>query len=154
MKIKGIVEEDFVNFNKPSMLLLMPSCNWKCGQGLCQNSSMAKARNIDAIPKQIALRYANNPITKALIFSGLEPMLSFEDVVEMIVEFRKVSEDEVVIYTGYTEEEVKHKIKYLQENFKNIIVKFGRYTPDEEVHCDSILGVNLASNNQYAKKIC
>jgi hypothetical protein len=37
--------------------------------------------------------------------------------------------------------------------FDNIIVKFGRYIPDNKPHFDEVLGVNLASPNQYAKKI-
>ena len=37
--------------------------------------------------------------------------------------------------------------------FKNIIIKFGRYIPNQQAHYDDILGVNLASNNQYAIKI-
>jgi len=34
----------------------------------------------------------------------------------------------------------------------NIIVKFGRYRPNQEKHYDKILGVFLASDNQYAKE--
>ena len=38
-------------------------------------------------------------------------------------------------------------------NFNNIIVKFGRFIPNQESHYDEILEVNLASPNQYARKI-
>ena len=37
--------------------------------------------------------------------------------------------------------------------FDNIIIKFGRYIPNKQSHYDNILGVNLASDNQYAVKI-
>ena len=39
-------------------------------------------------------------------------------------------------------------------NFKNIIIKFGRYVPNQKEHYDEILGINLASSNQYAEVIC
>ena len=43
--------------------------------------------------------------------------------------------------------------QHIYLNFRNIIVKFGRFIPDQESHYDEVLGVNLASNNQYAKKL-
>ena len=53
----------------------------------------------------------------------------------------------------------KIKIKYHTdeieelERCENIIVKYGRYIPDQEKHYDEVLGVYLASNNQYAERI-
>ena len=43
MIIKQLVDEDFVNYKKPSMFIGFPTCDWKCErecghQGLCQNS--------------------------------------------------------------------------------------------------------------------
>ena len=37
--------------------------------------------------------------------------------------------------------------------FDNIIIKFGRFVPNQTPHCDEVLGVKLVSNNQYAVKI-
>ncbi len=64
--------------------------------------------------------------------------------------------DDIVIYTGYTEEEVVTNFKnyfLLLQKYPNIIIKFGRFIPDQKAHFDEVLGVNLRSNNQYAKKI-
>jgi hypothetical protein len=66
--------------------------------------------------------------------------------------FRCYTNDDIVIYTGYNESEVSEQIERLRY-FKNIIIKFGRYIPNQQAHYDDILGVNLASNNQYAIKI-
>ena len=46
-------------------------------------------------------------------------------------------------------------IKYIKELsvYPNIIVKFGRYVSNQEKHYDDVLGVYLASNNQYAERI-
>ena len=51
-----------------------------------------------------------------------------------------------IIYTGYTEEEISDKIKALSQ-LHNIIVKFGRFIPDSPHIFDTVLGVELASNN-------
>jgi len=154
MIIKGLVEEDFVNYKKPSMVLLMPHCNWKCGGEFCHNLPFVKAPDITIDEKQIASRYAANSITKALVFSGLEPMMDFQDVLHMIVAFREVSSDVIVIYTGYNKDEISEQIEYLQMFHKNIIMKFGRFIPGKESHFEDLLGVTLASPNQYAEKIC
>ena len=94
----------------------------------------------------------NNKITSAIVCGGLEPFDSWSDMYFLIQMLRKQTNDDIVIYTGYTEEEVKDKV-YLLDLFPNIIIKYGRYIPNQQPHYDEILGVNLASDNQYAKKI-
>ena len=37
--------------------------------------------------------------------------------------------------------------------YGNIIIKFGRFIPNQPSIYDEILGVTLASNNQYAKRL-
>jgi hypothetical protein len=69
--------------------------------------------------------------------------------------------DDIVIYTGYTEEELTLDDSGRQEvatynwlkHYPNIYVKFGRYVPGQEPHYDEVLGVKLASDNQYGKKV-
>ena len=39
------------------------------------------------------------------------------------------------------------------KKYKNIIVKFGRFIPNQEKQYDEVLGVYLASNNQYGEKL-
>ena len=60
--------------------------------------------------------------------------------------------DDVVIYTGYNKEEIADKIEVLKK-FKNIIIKFGRFIPNSKKKYDEVLGVELASENQYGEKI-
>ena len=50
------------------------------------------------------------------------------------------------------EEEIKNQLQYLRA-YRNIIVKFGRFVPNQQSHYDETLGVYLASDNQYAKRI-
>lgn len=140
------------------MFIGATSCDWKCCKeqnlpcSICQNYSWSK-NEIKNIDNQILIdSYVNNDLTEAIVFGGLEPFLQFDELIEFIKEFRKISQDDIVIYTGYNENEIEAKINKLKE-FKNIIVKFGRYIPNKPSRYDEILGVTLASDNQYTKRI-
>lgn len=152
MKIKGLITEDFVNYKKASMTIIYPYCTWKCGKDYCQNSSLAKASIIEISVDDLVNRYINNPITEAVIMQGLEPFDSWNDLKKFIHKLREYSNDDIVIYTGYDKDEVNDYIKELS-GYPNIIVKFGRFIPNQEKHYDDVLGVYLASNNQYAERI-
>lgn len=158
MKLKGIVAEDFVNYKKPSLFLITSCCNWKCchdggfAESVCQNNSLVSQPTRDIDDDGIVSFYMNNPITKAIVFGGLEPIDQYDEMVILIGKLRQRTSDDIVIYTGYKEEEVLRKVEGLTY-YDNIIVKFGRYVPYQKQHYDELLGVYLASNNQYAKKI-
>lgn len=157
MKIKYIIDENFQDYKKTSMMIAMCSCDWKCLKELnldisiCQNSQIAQQKNIEVSIESIIDRYLNNPITQAVVIGGLEPMLQFDEVLEFIKQFRQKCNDDIVIYTGYYPEEIQDKIKELIQ-YKNIIIKFGRYIPDKDKRFDEVLGVWLASDNQFAAK--
>ena len=156
MKIIDLIDEDFINYKKPSLFLALPFCTFKCekecGIQCCQNRSLAKQPIIEISTEKLVQRYLENPISESIVMGGMEPLDSFEDVIEFVSALRRYSEDPVIIYTGYYESEIKDKIEQLQK-FSNIIVKFGRFKPNEPHHIDPILGVELASTNQYAEKI-
>ena len=159
MKIKGLQDEDFVNYKKPSIFIGTSLCDWKCcneqclDRSVCQNSSLANSKTIDISTDEIFRRYINNPITKSIVIGGLEPVLQFSDVLELNKTFRNNDcNDDIVIYTGYYKEEIADKIALLSE-YKNVVIKYGRYIPNQEKHYDEVLGVYLASDNQFAEKI-
>ena len=159
MRLRGLVDEDFSNYKKPSMYVISPFCTFKCdieaGTTVCQNSSLVKDTEIIEVSElKLVQRYLKNKITKAIVFGGLEPIDTFHELLEFIIILREQFNclDDVIIYTGYTEEEIKEEIEQLKQ-FPNIIVKFDRFIPNQKPHLDDILGVELASCNQYAKKI-
>ncbi len=156
MVIKGVTMEDFSNYKKPSMFIAFPCCDFKCdkeyGVQVCQNGALAKAPNLDIDVDIIVKKYLDNPITKAVVCGGLETLDSWLDLLLFIKKFREKSQDDLVIYTGYNKEEITDKINILKQ-FPNIIVKFGRYIPNQEKHYDKVLGIELASPNQYAERI-
>lgn len=152
MKLKGVIFEDFVNYKKPCMTLEFPYCTFKCGNEICQNSYLANAPNIDVNINSLIERYCGNNITSAVCFQGLEPFDSFNDLLTFITNFREKSNDDIVIYTGYYEEEIHCMLTDLKK-YDNIIIKFGRYLTNRNNKFDLLLGVTLSSDNQYAKRI-
>lgn len=156
MTIKGLKDEDFVNYKKPSMFIGFSSCSWKCekecGKKVCQNGTLATSPDITIGVKTIVNRYINNPITSSIVCGGLEPFDTWEDLYQLIVYMRVATQDDIVIYTGYYKEEIEEYINKLKV-FRNIIIKFGRYIPNQEKHYDKVLGIYLASNNQFAERI-
>nr|DAV08941.1 MAG TPA: 4Fe-4S single cluster domain protein [Caudoviricetes sp.] len=159
MKVKGIETERFQDYKKPCLFIATCQCTWKCcidggfDNNVCQNSDLAKMQNKEIGIETIYDYYISNPITKSVVLGGLEPILQFDEVLDLIKYFRTHGcEDDFVIYTGYKKNEIYYEIDQLKQ-FKNIIVKFGRYVPGQEKHFDPVLGVELASNNQYAERI-
>ena len=158
MIIKGLEECDVVNYRKTSMFISFPSCTFKCekecGEHCCQNSALAQTPNIDVGVKTIVNKYVNNPLTSAVVIGGLEPFDSALDLLLLIACLRVATQDDIVVYTGFTKEELQDGETYKSLlRFKNIIIKFGRYIPHQQPHYDSVLGVMLASDNQYAERI-
>ena len=148
--------EDFSNYKLPSMFIIFPMCDWKCDREcekrVCQNGSLAKAPIKDVDVDVLIEKYLSNPISKAVVCGGLEPLDSWSDLLLFIEKFREKSQDDIVIYTGYYREEITDKVNVLKQH-KNIIMKFGRFVPSQQKHYDGGLGVYLASDNQYAEVI-
>lgn len=160
MRVKGLVDEDFVNYKLPCMYIATCFCDWKCcheaniSESVCQNSDLNYEKIVEISADEIFRRYINNNISEAIVIAGLEPMKQFDEICNIIRHFRQNGcNDTFVIYTGYYPEEISEEIKKLA-SFKNITFKFGRFIPNHKPHYDAVLGVNLASDNQYGEAIC
>lgn len=158
MRIKYIIDEDFVNYKKPSMFIAFPSCTFKCekecGVRCCQNSELTTTPDVMISPQQVIERYMYNPITSAFVLGGLEPFDSFGELSHLLYLIRNTynCEDDIVIYTGYNKGEIMRELEIIG-SYKNIIVKFGRFIPNQDAHYDEVLGVKLMSKNQFAERI-
>lgn len=158
-KVKDIKDEVFQDYYKISMLIATSYCDWKCcteqnmDNLVCQNSKLVKSKTIEIGIKDIYNKYKKNKLTEAIVVGGLEPFKQFEELICLIDYFRANGcYDDFVIYTGYYENEIEDKIDELKK-YPNIIIKFGRFIKDCETVYDPLLKVELASKNQYAKKI-
>lgn len=160
MKIKAIIEEDYTNYKKPAMFIGTASCNGKCcseaglSLSVCQNDKWRSRSPFIIQDDEICKRYLSNPITEAIVFGGLEPFEQTDELISFVRTFRFVHgcKDDVVIYTGYYENEIAKEIETIRQ-FPNVILKVGRYVPGQESHYDDTLGVWLASDNQKGIKI-
>ena len=159
MIVKLVKQDDFVQYKKPCVVVCFPNCTWKCcteagiPTSVCQNQEMCELKDIDITPEDVYNLYKESLFAESICCSGLEPMLQFDDVLSLLKYFREHDCDaDFVIYTGYYRNEIEDKVQELAK-YKNVIVKFGRYVPNQEKHYDEVLGVWLASDNQYAERI-
>lgn len=152
-------ENDFINNRQPTFNIGAGiSCTFKCckcNPEICQNSPLATAPSIHTSIDKLIERYLHQSIAKSVTIQGLEPLDNLKQILWFIFKFRKCSEDPIYLWTGYTAEECKDLIHLIKEKCKwqNIIIKFGRYIPNQQPHYDPVLGIYLASDNQYAEKI-
>ena len=162
MQLLGIIDEDICNYKKCSMYLIFPFCSFKCGKDICQNFLLSQEKILDIDINELCERYLNNSLTEAIVCGGLEPLDSKFELLTFIDTLRRVYKcnDDIVIYTGYTKEELENEyengLSLLYKSlfhYSNIIIKFGRFLPNQNPHYDEILGVNLASGNQYARRL-
>ena len=153
MRIKGLVDEDFVNFKLPSMFIASPYCTFKCekesGVSCCQNGEIANQPTIDIDTDTLIKRYLSNPISRVIVFGGLEPFETSLDLIEFISKLRHVyhCDDTIVIYTGFDKDEIEYELVPLRA-LRPIIIKYGRVIPDQPHHKDELLGVELASDSE------
>lgn len=160
MNIKAITIEDFVNYKKPSMFIGTGVCDWKCcveggfDTSVCQNSSLAQSPIKNISNQHLISLYTNNSITQAIVIGGLEPLHEtvLQDTLQFIHDVRMVTNDDIAIYTGYYPREIIEVLQELTE-YENIIFKFGRYVPNRPKVHDPVLGIELASDNQYGAKL-
>lgn len=161
IQIVNLIEEDFIDYKAPGMFLGFPYCSGKCneeaGEIVCQNQALKEAKLIDISIDEILERYRKNGIVKSLIFGGMEPFDSFEQMRELVNAFYTVYEyrDPIIIYTGYYPLEIESELRDLYSicGSENIVVKFGRYVPGLPPFIDPILCVKLSSISQYAMKL-
>ncbi len=160
MKIVDI-RDSFHEYRKSGLLIAVRDCDYKCCHeggydiSMCHNYHLDGAKEIELSPDNLGNRIINNNTIDCIVIAGKEPMLDkyFNDIVSTINYLRnnKWNKD-IVIYTGYTEEELKEKINILKNN-KNIIIKFGRFIPNQKPIYDEIGGIFLANHGQYFKRI-
>lgn len=157
MKILNVIAEDFTNYKKPAMFIGMGTCTFKCckeagiSEEICQNY-MLSYDYMELDQKTIVGNYMSNTISEAIVIGGLEPFDDFMNLLDLIHEFRINTLDDIVIYTGYYPYEIINYLLYLTE-YDNIIIKFGRFIPNDKSYKNKLLGVELVSSNQYAVKL-
>lgn len=158
MKLLAQPTTVFNDYKKVGLYVPTSHCTFKCvteanAKGIkfieCQNHALAGcSKRIDMSAKEIYDIAQNDVFVEAIILSGLDPLDSFEETMKFVDEFRKLSDMELVIFTGYKEEEISDKIEMLSK-YNGITMKVGRYDPTIPAKYDPIGEVTLATGNQY-----
>lgn len=157
MHLKNIVDEFSGYYYKdPYMLLVAPTCTWKCNG--CKHAHLSLLETKDYPDDIILKRFNTNPRTKAIVIGGLEPFDSEDELHSFIFSARKFFEPGdrpvLVISTGYYLDELKksHHWCWIESEivqYGNAIIKCGRSELGEKPFFNPILGVYLDGINQY-----
>lgn len=159
-KCFDVIAQDFVNnaictFTIESGI----SCTFKCDKEnncqMCHNFALTKQQPIETSINRLIELYDSQELSHSVTFQGLEPLDNLKQLLWFIYYFRQTHDDFIYIWTGYDKNECKDLIYLIKEKmqWKNIVIKFGRYRPNDTPHLDPILGINLSSSNQYAEVI-
>lgn len=133
-------------------------CDFKCctesniSPTVCQNNSLNNEPIYEIDDAVIIKNYIQNPISKAVVFGGLEPIKQFAELLSFCRSLRMYTQNPIIIYTGYYPDEIENELRQLKK-LSNIIIKFGRFLPNQSAHFDPVLGIDLISPNQWAEKI-
>ena len=109
MKVNSIIYEDFIQYKYPSMFIGFTKCTMKCGREHCQNASLLTAPFLEIDADLLIDKFLTNPLTKAIVCGGLEPFDTPDDLKELVIAARKRCDNDIVIYSGYTKEELENK---------------------------------------------
>ncbi len=160
IKVKDIKPEVFQDYKKCSMFIGVSTCDFKCCREVnlpcstCQNSGVNSQEDIIVDYENIFKMFQNSLLSEAIVIGGLEPFLQADEVVQLIHYFRdRGVKNDFVIYTGYYPEEISKDTLETLKKLENVVIKYGRYIPDRPNRFDEVLGVTLASDNQYAVKL-
>lgn len=172
MKLKAIKPNDYTNYHDPegwsSLFVGMGVCDWKCCIAAnipietCQNSELAKAPVVEMDAETLIRTYIGE--SGSVVVGGLEPFNDMASLKELAKAYSETVSylgentqfDKFVVYTGYKPDEIITLVEQIYDIVKTkltFIVKFGRFVPNQTPHFDDVLGVDLASDNQYAKEI-
>jgi len=159
MKVAGNPKTVFNDYKKVGLYIATPFCNFKCvkeakEKGVevtCHNGGLDYVSDMsaqDVVEKHLSI----NPFAECIILSGLDPIDNWVETKQFINDFRKITDMEIVLFTGYYPNEIMDKLVEL-EHHEDIMFKFGRFNPINKPRFDDLGGVKLSTGNQYFKSL-
>lgn len=129
-------------------LIIAEKCSNNC-QG-CFNQHLKDGKVFTRPVYDIIQEVGKDVFNEGIILGGLEWSEAPDDTIALI-EWAKMADLQVMLYTGLTEEGLYSRIP--KEYLKGCYVKFGRYDKTSVSRTHTSYGVQLASTNQYIKYI-
>ena len=90
MRLKSLIDEDFVNYKEAAMFIGTTKCGGKCcieagiPLTVCQNDTWRNAPIVEMDTEELCHRYLDNVLTSAIVIGGLEPFEQFDEIREFI----------------------------------------------------------------------
>lgn len=129
-------------------LIIAEKCSNNC-QG-CFNQHLKDGKVFTRPVYDIIQEVGKDVFNEGIILGGLEWSEAPDDTISLI-EWAKMADLLVILYTGLTEEGLYSRIP--KDYLKGCYVKFGRYDKTLVSRTYTSYGVQLASTNQYIKYI-
>ena len=129
-------------------LIIAEKCSNNC-QG-CFNQHLKDGKVFTRPVYDIIQEVGKDVFNEGIILGGLEQSEAPDDTIALI-EWAKMADLQVMLYTGLTEEGLYSRIP--KDCLKGCYVKFGRYDKTLVSRTYTSYGVQLASTNQYIKYI-
>lgn len=143
------VRETITDYRKSTLYLCGYICTLGCKD--CFHNELKKNHPTTLSIEKLFTDYISTTSCDAILFSGLNWLEQIEELFVLIHYIRSnhINKD-IVIYTGYDKHEISDKIAMLSK-FDNIIIKYGRFDATLPPRYDDVLGITLASSNQWAE---
>lgn len=148
IRYRGIIHERAEDAPFMGALIIAEKCSNNC-QG-CFNQHLKEGKVFTRPVYDIIQEVSKDVFNEGIILGGLEWSEAPEDAMTLI-EWAKMAEMQVMLYTGLTEGALYSRIP--KEALKDCYVKFGRYDKTSVSRTYTSYGVQLASTNQYIKYI-
>lgn len=149
---RGIVEERMQDAPFIGALVLAADCHNNCPG--CFNQYLKDEPLLTNTASEIVKQIQSNPLHQGIIFGGLEWTEQAFEMNSLLAEAMK-NNLKIAIYTHHGE-------KYMREQFpslfakryhEDVYIKFGKYDETRDTGVKAF-GVQLATANQYMKRIC
>ncbi len=116
MKISGIIEESIVDGPGIRFVIFFQGCThncYKCHNPETHDINKGKEMSVDEIINKIK----NVPLTDGVTLSGGDPLMQIDDCLELCKKIKKELNLNIIVYTGYTYEQI---IKMTKPQYKEL----------------------------------
>lgn len=150
MRYRDITCPDVCNGTGCRVILWLQGCTHHC-KG-CQNPEtwcFNGGKEFDAKAKDKLIELLKLPYIKGLTLSGGDPLDSYQDVYNLLVELKELFKDkDIWLYTGYTLDEIENSDKHIVLDYIDYLID-GTY---QEKLRDITLAFRCSSNQTIWEK--
>ena len=148
MRHKGVIFDCKDHPDGLATMIVADNCTYGCKNCINKHLKGAASQSADYIGTFIE-QVLDRSLTNLLVLGGLEWTEQIFDLYRVLYVCEMCGAN-VILYTHYTEDELKEKFPKLLEY--PIYIKYGAYIEELKSSTHFSYGIPLASTNQYIKK--